>query len=76
MSEFDVIDVTTLGDTERQVVVMNNLTEAFIGPESKARELFPTAFACTPRESSPAAEQTPPGSLLSEASAFACGSAL
>lgn len=76
MSEFDVIDVTTLGDTERQVIVMNNLAEVFRGPESKARELFPTEFACTPRESSLAAEKTPPGSLLSEATAFACGSAL
>lgn len=72
----NVIDVTTLHDNERQVVVIDGLAQVFVGPESKARELFPMAFADTPPESSRPAGQTPSGSPLEQAAAFACGSAL
>lgn len=58
--EMNMIDVTTLHDNERQVVVIDGLTQVFVGPESKARELFPMAFADTPPESSrPAGKRRP-----------------
>lgn len=71
-----VIDITSINDSERQVIVMDGLTPRFVGPESHARDKYPEAFSDRRPGQFPAAWQTPPESPLATAAAFVCGSAL
>lgn len=53
----NVIDVSTISDSERRVIVLDDLVQKFVGPISEARERFPDAFSDSPAEPFPAAEQ-------------------
>lgn len=55
------IDVTTIEDNERQVLVHgdDDFTPLFRGPISEARERFPDLFSDTGAATSPAAAQAP-----------------
>lgn len=73
--DMPIIDVTTINDGEKQVAVLDGTAMVFLGPISQARKRYPEEFSDSPVESSPAAAQTPCGSVLAMAHSVACESA-
>ena len=54
-----MIDITTLHDEERQVLIHTDNSSVFSGPVSEARKRFPELFNDTALESSPADAPSP-----------------